>query len=270
LGKYIEYHLSIAGPDIDTDNQPKVRDRAYYVRLPMNYDPRTPYRVVYVGPYCGANSPDEALPIYMASMNDAILVAMMPLPTEFEGCFDESLNSVEYPFFGALHKEVEASFCVDLDRQFFAGFSTGGGLSYMLDCTFPDVLRATASFRAGLRPLPACKNHPIALFASADTYASDEYQANVMAASRVFTQNGCTGTFIPPPTLGSTMPPPSCGTACSTYDTGVTSSGPAATCVKYSGCPPDYPVVFCSTSEGIQAVPENWIDPAFWNFFKSF
>ena len=76
---------------------------------------------------------------------------MMPL-VEFGQCFDETMASVEYPFFDALHKKIESSFCVDPARQFYAGFSTGARLAYMLDCAFPDVLRAVGAIQ-GQQPL---------------------------------------------------------------------------------------------------------------------
>jgi hypothetical protein len=267
LGTYLEYHIPIAGPDLDANSQPKLRDRRYYVRLPMNYDPTIPYRVVYLGPGCGGNTAQDAIRLYTASMNDAILVAIMPLP-EFGGCFDETINSVEYPFFDALHKKVESQFCIDLHREFYAGFSTGARLAYMLDCAFPDVLRATASLEGALPPLPACKSNPIGLLVVADVLdAGSPYIANVMAAARVFTQNGCIGTFMSP------MPPTGCGTTCSPYDTEAMplfAPSPTPACVRYSGCPADEPVVFCTSMAGTRTTLEPWLDQVFWNFFKSF
>src|SRR5215831_20302774 len=95
-GTYVESHISIAGPDLGANNQLNVRDRRYYVRLPMSYDPTVPYRVVYLGPGCGGSTAADVFRLYTSSMNDAILVAVMPL-SEFGGCFDESMSSVEYP-----------------------------------------------------------------------------------------------------------------------------------------------------------------------------
>jgi hypothetical protein len=264
FGSYTEHHISITGPDLDANNQLKVRDRRYYVRLPMNYDPTFPYSVVYIGPGCGGTTASEVFRLDQYSRNDAILVAVMPLP-EFGGCFDETVSSVEYPFFDALHKVIESSFCVDPDRQFYAGFSTGARLGYMLDCVFPDVLRATASLQGALPPLPACKDHPIATMVVADVQETgNPYAANVAAAQRVFAQNGCTGTFISP------MPPAGCGASCTSYDSGTMpfpASSPTPVCVKYTGCPTDDPIVFCTLQNSGNTTKEPWVDQAFWNFF---
>jgi hypothetical protein len=274
LGTYFQYDISISGPDLDaTTGKPKVRDRIYFVRLPKTYDQTMSYRVVYLGPGCGGNSASEVLAINDASMEDAILVAMMPLP-EFGACFDETANSVEYPFFDALHKTIESTFCVDPARQFYAGFSTGARLGYMLDCAFPDVLRATASIQGALPPIPTCKTHPIAMMAIADTLETgNPYQGNVQAAQRVFGQNGCTGMFLNP------MPPTGCGPACSNYALGSAMPlPPTTTCVTYTGCPSAYPVVFCSSigqghityEKFLTTGGKPWSDQLFWNFFSSF
>jgi hypothetical protein len=262
LGSYAEYHISITGPDLDTNSQPKVRDRTYYVRLPMNYDPVLPYPVVYLGPGCGGNAATDVLRLYAFSMNDAILVAVMPLP-EFGACFDETMNSVEFPYFDAVHRTIEASFCVDPTRQFYAGFSTGARLGYMLDCAFPDVLRATASIQGGLPALPPCKKNPIAMFTLSDTTETgNPYSQAVQATQRVFAQNGCTGTFMSP------MPPAGCGTSCTPYDPMATPlMANTPNCVKYVGCPTNYPIIFCSTSNAGQVSFEPWVDQAIWNFF---
>jgi hypothetical protein len=253
---YTEYHLSVSGPDIDAaTGKPKVRDRTYYVRLPATYNQTTPNRVVYLGPGCGGNTATDVIRLYTASVNDAILVAIMPLP-ENGACFDETMNSIEYPFFDMVHKAIESSFCVDPTRQFYAGFSTGARLGFMLDCAFPDVLRATATIQGALPPLPMCKNHPIAGFFVADTQETgNPYQSNVMASQRLATQNGCTGTFTSAPAYMPTTTSP---------------APPTTACVKYAGCPMDYPIVFCTTMGQGHMTFEPWSDQAFWNFFKSF
>ncbi|HVU52125.1 MAG TPA: hypothetical protein VHL80_15610 [Polyangia bacterium] len=265
LGSYVEYHISITGPDLDANKQPKVRDRTYYVRLPMNYDGTTPNRVVYLGPGCGGNTATDVLRIYANSMNDAILVAVIPL-AEFGACFDETVNSVEYPYFDAVHKKIESSFCVDPTRQFYAGFSTGARLGYMLDCAFPDVLRATASIQGGLPSLPTCKKNPIAMLTVSDTTETgNPYSQAVQATQRVFAQqNGCTGSFVSPM-------PPADGMSTKPYDpmaTPLMANTPV--CVTYAGCPAAYPIIFCTTTNAGHITYEPWSDQALWNFFKTF
>jgi poly(3-hydroxybutyrate) depolymerase len=257
LGTYTQYHLSVAGPDLDANMQPKVRDRIYWARLPSNYDQTVPYRVVYLAPGCGGNSYTEVFSLQKASGDNAILVAIMPLPdVPYNGCFDETINSIEYPFFDALHKKIENQFCVDTDRQFYAGFSTGARLGIMLDCAFPDVLRATATDQGALPPLPPCKNRPIAGFFLADTLETgNPYLSNVLAANRLAMQNGCTGTFQNATPFDPMAMVP---------------AYPTTSCVTYTGCPADYPIVFCTTMGWGKVGCDLWCDEAFWSFFKQF
>jgi polyhydroxybutyrate depolymerase len=245
---YTQYQITAAG-----------HVRTYFVRLPSNYDQTVPYRVAYLAPGCGGNSYSEVFMLNRASMENAILVAMLPIPDlPYNGCFEETINSIEYPFFDALHQKIESQFCVDTERQFYAGFSTGARLGYMLGCAFPDVLRATATDQGGLPPLPTCKNHPMSGFFIADTMEmGNPYQQNVAAANRLAMQNGCTGNFNnATPFDPMTMAP----------------AYPTTVCVKYTGCPADYPIVFCTTMGQGHIMYEDkfWSDQAFWNFFKQF
>jgi len=261
IGQYVEYHMSISGPDLDSNNQPKVRDRVYYVRVPKSYDANTPFRVVYLGTGCGGTDSSAVLRLNTAAMEQAILVAPIPLE-EFGQCFDQTVSSVEYPFFDALHKKIESTWCVDTTREFYAGFSTGAWFGNMLGCVFPDVLRAYATIQGGLPPLPACKAHPIANFTIADTLETgNPYPSNVMASEHVQTANGCTN--VSAPSAGAP--------ATATYDTGPgTTLPPTANCVKFTGCPAPYPVVFCTTTGQGHQEFEPFSDYAFWNFFSQF
>ncbi|HVZ71147.1 MAG TPA: PHB depolymerase family esterase [Polyangia bacterium] len=273
-GKYVEFHMNVAGPDSDTTNKLKVRDRIYYVRLPKTYDSSTPTRVVYLGPGCGGTTSGDVINLNLAAAEQAILVAIIPVqtqpgstaPPEFGQCFDERPASVEYPFFDALHKKIESTYCVDPARQFYAGFSTGARLGNMLGCKFPDVLRAFATVQGALPPLPTCTDHPVANFTLADTLESgNPYQANVMASQHVLAANKCSD-----PTASPSTPPPKT----ETYDPGTmaacTGYGGAINCVDFTGCDKNYPVVFCTTTGAGHTPCENWSDFAFWNFFKKF
>jgi poly(3-hydroxybutyrate) depolymerase len=265
VGQYSEYHLSISGPDLDANNKPKVRDRRYYVRLPKTYDATKPYPVVYLGPGCNSSTAGSVLGLTMASKEEAILVAIMPL-IEFGQCFDERVSSAEYPFFDALHKQIEATLCVDGARQFYAGFSTGARLGNMFGCVFPGVLRAYATIQGVLPPLPACTDHPIANLTLADTLeVGNPYQANITASKHVLAANKCANPSAEPST-----PPP----VTAKYDPGTTAAcsgnGAPPSCVTYTGCPAENPVVFCTTTSGSHSTCEPWADFAFWNFFKQF
>ena len=287
LGKYARFSLAV---DCETQS-----DRLYYVRLPPNYDPAKPYRTVYLGPGCGPPQDlvgaSKVYPLEAASDPDAILVAMEQGfynkaeynaancidPRTADGgtsssplchfCFDDgagspSPDSAEYGYFDRLHKQIENDYCVDTSLQFYAGYSSGGWMAHQMGCQFPDVLRAQGSVTGGL-PLAihagskACVDHPIAAFLIHDAGdKSNPYSGSVAAANRLLRDNECQGDVgsAPHEAYMITGVPPSVNFSC----------------VKYTSCLSDYPIVFC-TSEGFQHDAQTGSAvPGFWEFFKSF
>jgi len=287
-GKYLEFSLSIA---CEAEN---ARDRKYYVRLPPDYDPTRAYRTVYLGPGCGPpqdSTPTvpKAYPMETASDPDAILIAMEQgfyNKAEYNRgdctdspdagasllchyCFDDgagttSPTSVEYGYFDFLHKQIEDDYCVDTSRQFYAGYSSGGWMAHQLGCEFPDVLRAQASVTGGL-PLAiqqgakTCVDQPIAAFLIHDSAdPSNPYSGSVAALERLLTLNKCAG--------GTTM-------TTAPHEPYVISGHPNSAvldCVRYTGCPAAYPIVFCTTMGTRHDSQTDTAVPGFWEFFKRF
>jgi len=287
-GKYGRFSLTVEC------EEEGARDRLYYVRLPPNYDPAKPYRTVYLGPGCGPPQDligaSKVYPMEAASDPDAILVAMEQGfynkaeynssdcidPRTADGgtggslchyCFDDGAgsplpDSAEYGYFDRLHKQIEADYCVDTSLQFYAGYSSGGWMAHQMGCQFPDVLRAQGSVTGGL-PLAihagskACVDHPIAAFLIHDAGdKSNPYSGSVAAANRLLRDNECQGDVgsAPHEAYMITGVPPSVNFSC----------------VKYTSCLSDYPIVFC-TSEGFQHDAQTGSAvPGFWEFFKSF
>jgi poly(3-hydroxybutyrate) depolymerase len=282
-GQYVRFTLTVACAPADA------RDRLYYVRLPPNYDPNRPYRVVYLGQGC--NPPQDLLstrsvyPMETVSDPDAILVEMQqgfynraeynngnctdtPSNNLCHYCFDDGAattapDSREYGYFDLLHKAIENDFCVDTDRQFYAGYSSGGWMAHQMGCQFPDVLRAQGSVTGGLPPAinscaKECVDHKIAGFFIHDAMDSaNVYAGSVQALERLLELNGCKGgrTMATAPTEPYSI-------------TGVPNDANFS-CVRYTGCPVDYPIVFC-TSLGKQHEPQTGAAvPGFWEFFKA-
>jgi hypothetical protein len=289
---YVKFSLTVNSPDLPAN----AVDRVYYVRLPAGYDPAKPYRTIYLGPGCNPpqdQCPDmtHVYPMEQSSGNQAILVAMEPgkyNKAEYSNatctangctgttnpchyCFaDDAATSVpspiEYAYFDALHKAVESAFCVDTHRQFFAGYSSGGWMAHQLGCAFPDVLRAQASVTGGIPPTirdgaKTCVNHPIAAMIIHDmSDPSNPFRGSVDAAQRLFTNNGCAGSFTPP-TINSTS---------SFTIQGVPNSPGMFTCVNYDTCPGAYPLVFCVSLSQAHGPQTSAAVPGFWQFFDSF
>lgn len=310
LESYVELHLSVSADaiaDAGITNPPTgdagatATDRLYYVRLPANYDPNKAYRTVYLGPGC--NEPQDEQPnvrhvyaLQEASTDQAILVAMEPglynaahyngatcgtmNPPTCQYCFDDGAyatmaGSLEFPYFDALHKQIEASYCVDKNRQFYAGYSSGGWLAQELGCQFPDVLRAQGNTTGGLPNVIAngtqhCKDHPIAAFLLHDfNDGSNPYSGSVAALERLLKLNNCQGGQTM-----STAPTAPYSIFDLNPDGGLLDAGlPAAnmvSCVQYTGCPADYPIVFCTSMGQAHNAQDSTAIPAFWQFFSMF
>jgi hypothetical protein len=289
-GQYVEFSLTV-------DCEVAIaRERLYYVRLPPNYDPRTAYRTVYLGPGCGPPrnlvGGSNVYQIETVSDPDAILIAMEPglyNKAEYNSascteastadggtssslchyCFDDGAattcpDSFEYGYFDLLHKQIENAYCVDTDRQFFAGYSSGGWMAHQLGCQFPDVLRAQASVTGGLPSvirdgIKTCVDHPVAAFLIHDSMdTSNIYAGSVAALERLLALNHCTGgtTMMTAPTATYTI-------------TGVANNA-NFDCVRYTGCPAAYPIVFCTSRGKAHDAQASAAVPGFWEFFESF
>ncbi|HXU06188.1 MAG TPA: hypothetical protein VN903_34775 [Polyangia bacterium] len=289
LGKYARFSLTV---ECEADN---ARDRLYYVRLPPTYDPAKPYRTVYLGPGCGP--PQDLLggskvyPMESASDPDAILIAMEQgyyNKAEYNSancidprnadagvsasqlchfCFDDgagspSPDSAEYGYFDRLHKQIEADYCVDTSRQFYAGYSSGGWMAHQLGCQFPDVLRAQGSVTGGLPPSihngsKVCVDHPIAAFLIHDAMdMSNPYSGSITAVERLLRLNECHGDKDTAPQEAYMI-------------TGMPSSV-NFNCVKYDRCLNDYPIVFCTSEGNGHDSQSGAAVPGFWEFFKNF
>ena len=290
--QYVRFALTVTGADVPTN----ATDRSYYVRLPANYDPGKPYRTVYLGPGC--NPPQEQCPetrhvyaLEQASGEQAILVAMEAgqyNKAEYSNasctaigcagttnpchyCFADdaataTASPIEYAYFDALHKAVEAAYCVDTRRQFYAGYSSGGWMAQQLGCAFPDVLRAQGNVTGGLPPsikngAKTCVDHPIAALLIHDSQdASNPFQGSVDAAARLFALNHCGGAFTPP----------AINSPASYTINGFPNIAGSFNCVNYDTCPVAYPIVFC-VSLGKQHLPQDTAAvPGFWQFFEMF
>ncbi len=249
LGQWQQYFVPLSGETLETP-QTTHPLREVFVRLPTDYDNMTAYRVVYIGVGCGASDgATAAYPLFAEEEGgdpNAIYVALsLPDPSLEMPCYDvrTGVDSIEWESFENDHAFVTSKFCVDDDKVYMGGFSSGGWLANMYSCYFggiPDPPRkflpgvalrgAMAVSSCWMDGNPAC-NGPVG-----GLFIQDELDAglNTLACAqaqrdRLLAQNGCSG--------GSAGPTEAWGTD-------FVSDGE---CLKYTACPAEYPVVFCTT-----------------------
>ena len=243
-------------------------DRDYTIQLPANYDPNFAYPVFYGGNGCGPKPPLMGGGFRIPGEDGAIKVGLQQVSLESVGsCFADGgircapdiknvaacQNGPEIPYFLAVQNWVEASFCVDLGKEFVGGSSSGAWEAQLAGCGTASTLRGIYAVAGGLRENRWACNGPIAaiMISSdndtanpvgplADLFVIEDSYGNAPARDEILTRNGCVGKATEP------------------YD----AKYPA--CVKYTGCPAEYPVIWCEFPGGSHANPNyenvNYID----------
>jgi hypothetical protein len=141
---YTHYTVMGTGANLATPIPAKAGPRTFWVRVPIDYDPSHKYRTVYIGQGCGgykvANT--ATLQLYKESSGgteEAIYVALdIPEDQANQDCYDnrDGPSSQEWEAFELIHSVVDSTYCVDNDRVYISGYSTGGWLTDMYGCYF--------------------------------------------------------------------------------------------------------------------------------------
>jgi polyhydroxybutyrate depolymerase len=156
-------------------------------------------------------------------------IAVYPQSLSFGGTqfWQSDADSEDVAFVDALLSEVSAAFCVDRERIYSTGFSSGALMSYTLACVRSEVFAAVAPV-AGLVGVDGCEPaSPVGLIAFNGTAdARIDHSAGAESAEAFAARAGCD----PDPV--------------ETFREG------DASCVTYAGCRPGQEVEFCTIDEG--------------------
>jgi hypothetical protein len=222
--------------------------RNYFIKLPEGYDKAKPYPVTIGGGGCGntngmAGADGGTHPRGMT----AIQVA---LSYTYSGgaCFEDGYaNTPEVPYFDALMADLKAKYCIDTEKVFISGFSSGAWESVTLGLARGGIIRGVATGAGGLREdRPTPSGIPIAailLTGQGDTANPiDGPTGSAAARDKILETNKCVGTE----------------TKAFAGD---------ADCRQYTGCPAAFPVVFCTPpGSHIGGSDAHWeAVGAFWN-----
>jgi hypothetical protein len=237
-----------------TANGEDFLNRDFTIELPADYDPNQPYPVFYGANGCGPMPPLVGPAFSIPGEDGAIKVGLQQVSLASVGnCFADGgircapnianvadcVNGPEIPYLLAVMNWVESNFCVNLGTEFIGGGSSGAWESLLAGCAATERFRGTYSLAGGLRehrwpcdgPTAAFMivsdldtNNPVGPLAQLDVI-EDTY-GSAPARDEILTRNGCVGRATAP------------------YDP----KYPA--CVEYTGCPGDYPVVWCEFAGG--------------------
>jgi len=297
---YTEFHVTQTGATLATDVPADAGERQFFVRLPVDYDSTKPYRVVYIGQGCGAQHAGKTntFPLFSEAQGgteQAVYVGLsVPDNAANPGCYDNNTGSLsqEWEAFDLIHSFVESSYCVDNNRIYVSGYSTGGWLSNMWGCYFgggsvaadatppvpvdkPDVdagrtqrkfaprwsirghVNVTGSL-PGNQPEP-CNGISAGLWIHDVLDKSNLIATNIAALDLSLQTNGCMGNYKDGPKRPW---------APAEDITGLK----GGICQEYTGCPAEtaqkYPLVFCTTSGLGHGDQASSAIPAFTTFFN--
>jgi hypothetical protein len=269
-------HFTVVGTGANLTDTPiaaKAGRRTFWVRVPANYDPNRPYRVVFIGQGCGgyqsANTSTYALYKESSGGTEQAIYVALDIPEDRANmdCYDnrDGLKSQEWEAFGLFMSFVDAHYCVDLNKIYVAGYSTGSWLANMWGCYFsgwPDPprkfgpryhIRAQASYSGGEPdPQPKCGG-PVAGFWLHDANdTGNPISGSLAALARVGAMNGC----------DTNRANASLQVSWHADDQSI-----GDLCKKFVGCPADYPVIFCETTGLGKSSQDQRMIPALKYFF---
>lgn len=215
--------------------------REYWIWLPPGYDPETPYPIVYRFHGCSgsANPQDNNPPVQDQSDPSAVHVRGRAVGE----CWDAGPNGPDVAFFDALVAAAEDELCVDPDRRFATGYSSGAFMSHRLSCERGDMLRGVATIAGGSGG-NECVGQVAALLIHDTEDPQVGINASIAARDLNLQRNGC-----------DTKAP--------------TTDVDPAPCVSYAGCDDGYPVVWCQTSGQGHSRQDGLSAPAFWGFLDA-
>jgi polyhydroxybutyrate depolymerase len=133
-------------------------DGAYVQEIPTSYSPVKPMPVIFdlhgYGESASLQASLTALGAYGESHGFITITPQVSYPVPM---WDTTLGSKDLAFFGDLMKRVDATLCIDLNRQDVAGYSDGAFMTSSIACQFAGKIAAVAPV-AGIEAPSGC--HP--------------------------------------------------------------------------------------------------------------
>ena len=208
----------------------------FIVSIPSAYDPDQPYPLGFGFHGYGrthANCQDGDCAGFQSAMGEtAVLVYMKSLD---EGWEQPPVRDRNAAFFEAVLDLALAEYCIDEDRVFVAGTSSGATFSNVLACRFGDRLFAAAPVAGGIPEREGCVGQVAALVIHGVDDPHVPFVLGEMARDHYLARNGCSSEAVP---------------ALPGLHARVVADRESHECADYQGCDDGGPVRWCEHSEG--------------------
>jgi polyhydroxybutyrate depolymerase len=222
--------------------------REYILRLPDDYEPSKPHKLVFAFHAMGGNASqvsgggnNDYYGLFSRSDGSAVFVSPEGIDAGWRNTGGRDVELVK-----TLIALFDSELCIDRERIFSTGFSFGGMMSDAIGCAMADVFRAIAPM-AGAIPNPA--------------HLYSECNQPNMDPIAVWMAHGTSDTVVPiedgKDALELFLARAQCQSATMPVD--------PSPCVAYQGCLAGNPIHFCEFSGG-HMVP-SFASAAIWDFF---
>lgn len=208
-----------------------VSGHQYYVKLPTGYDANKPYPTLYMFNPTGN-------PISWAEQNAGFesngakdaWIRVYPHPANSSSGW----GSGDVSFFAPLHTAITSNFCVDQERVFAAGESSGGDFSSILGCEHADKVRA----------IGPCATKPV------NSYPLDPARRTCTGQVAAVIIHGKNDNVVGPENGPLTRDFYRALNHCTSMSQPVTGyTDTLSNCVEFQGCDSGFPVFWCQHTD---------------------
>ncbi len=218
-------------------------DRSYRLRVPANYDPDQPYRLI-LGFHGAGGSSNDVAPSFFGLWDLADDSTIFAAPDATGGVWKPEIDT---PLTSDMIAQLGDELCIDTSRIVIEGFSHGGAMTWTLACALPGVFSAAVVHSGGGLPMPTnCEPIP---FWSA---LGDDGSGQDMSSDYFGRVNGCTVEAL-------AMPP-----------------GGGHACTNYADCDEGFPTRWCDYDGGHtpshvdSGANGSWVPQEVWDFITQF
>ena len=256
--------------------------RQYLVVVPLNYDPNTPYPLVFG--FHGSGGDRDQLRGYLnleipAGGRAIFIYPTGSITTSGSTGWASGDNSEDLLFVDALLEQYSGELCIDRQRVFVTGHSYGGLMTNTVGCYRGNVFRAIAPVAGGgpYGRSPLCVGEVAAMMIHSPLDTATQYSGAIASCTRVLRANHCQEN----PACGcywvealSSGTEPCIQTAVEPYVTNVSIQTTADDLQPPAfrqdlGCDAGYPLVFIDHYNGRDPRyhnPPSWAGAVIWEF----